>query len=150
MLLGGAASNATFKLFLRYICIQVKTITFIFSFFYLLSSIGYGLEIHYCLGKVSDVSYILFDAHCPCDASHDAATALTCCEDREFFNQIEEEHSVPATPVVHAAGMALLPTLSLDTDPQLQQPTQPLYDVDRGPPLVLDRVVEYVCLVTYG
>ena len=59
--------------------------------FYLLSVVGYGLEIHYCLGQIADVNIAWLDTSCACDDAHIPA-ASKCCDEKEFFVQVKDEH----------------------------------------------------------
>jgi hypothetical protein len=64
---------------------------FIFALFYLLSVVGYGLEIHYCLGQIADVNIVWLDTSCACDDAHILETS-NCCDEKEFFVQVKDEH----------------------------------------------------------
>jgi len=128
----------------------VRPTTFIFAFFYLISSVGYGLEIHYCLGEISDINYVLLDTECPCDASHTASNQ-SCCEEKAFFNQLEDEHAAPAKlsldnvelPLVSILDLGQIMSEALDEELGMTL-------TDRGPPVVRDIPIELVRLITYG
>jgi hypothetical protein len=72
----------------------MRRTAFIFALFYLISSVGYGIEVHFCLGRVSDVNHFLFETYCPCEAAHVEA-AKRCCEERSVFHQLDDEHAAP-------------------------------------------------------
>jgi hypothetical protein len=69
----------------------VRKTAFIFAIFYLLSVVGYGLELHYCLGQITDVNVAWLETSCACDDAHEKALP-NCCEEKEFFVQVDEEH----------------------------------------------------------
>lgn len=73
----------------------MRSTAFIFGIFYLLSVTGYGLEFHYCLGEITDVNYALLDTYCHCDDAHQGRIK-GCCEEKEFFVQLDQDHQVPA------------------------------------------------------
>ena len=128
----------------------MRPTAFIFAFFYLISSVGYGLEIHYCLGEISDINYVLLDTECPCDASH-TASIQSCCEEKVFFNQLEDEHAAPAKLSLDDVQLPLVSVLDLGhvADHTLDE-HRGLNLTDRGPPVVRDIPIELVRLITYG
>ncbi len=64
---------------------------FIFALFYLLSAVGYGLEIHYCLGQIADVNIAWLETSGVRDDAHIPETS-NCCDEKEFFVQLKDEH----------------------------------------------------------
>ncbi|MEX2597621.1 MAG: hypothetical protein WEC59_11890 [Salibacteraceae bacterium] len=124
---------------------------FIFALFYFFSSVGYGLEVHYCLGRVSDINYVLLETECPCDSLHDQMSNPNCCEERSFFNQIEDEHSAPSLvqefgkylPASEVLNSPFSAKKFIDTLPSETR-------VDRGPPKCVDRTIAYHKLTLYG
>ncbi|MEQ9188815.1 MAG: hypothetical protein RLP15_13860 [Cryomorphaceae bacterium] len=128
----------------------MRATAIIFAFFYLINSVGYGLEIHYCLGQVSDVNYVLLDTECPCDANHSASFS-SCCEEKEFFNQLEDDHAAPASVSLSDVQLSMVSEspkasrLNLDLDEWKQEVI-----TDRGPPRFRDITIELVRLITYG
>jgi len=85
----------------------VKKSAFIFAIFYLLSSIGYGVELHYCLGQITDVNIAWLDTSCACDDEH-KKVAPPCCEEKEFFIQIEQDHQASKTQSIAAVNLPFL------------------------------------------
>lgn len=133
-----------------FIFAAMKLSGLILAIFYFFSSVGYGLEVHYCLGEVSDVSYALLDTHCACDLL-DEPHERKCCEEKSFFNQLESEHSAPSLTDV---SMVLLPVAAeLDWNAMQSSDASSLKSynfIDRGPPKSRDRIIEFHSLIIYG
>ena len=128
----------------------MRITAFIFAFFYLINSVGYGLEIHYCLGRVSDVNHVLFDTFCPCDDAHESK-GINCCEERSFFNQIEDEHAAPATSDIKWVDVPLqLPPMSMSLSNEMISEDVGSMDEERGPPETKDICALLVRRITYG
>jgi len=115
-----------------------------------MSSIGYGLEVHYCLGEISDVNYALFDTYCPCDELVEKPIK-GCCEEKSFFVQLEEDHSTPTELDVSKTILPLISTfqwspviIAVDSSPKTYS------FLERGPPKAIDRVIQYHALIIYG
>lgn len=132
---------------------MVKQLSLILAFFYLFSAVGYGAEVHYCLGKVSDVTFIWFDASCVCDDVRENESinrTINCCEDERFFNQIEDEHAANVADIIIKGPIAIVIH-------QYNEPTAPLNEAnnilkisDRAPPKLLDRLIAHHQLVFYA
>lgn len=123
----------------------------IFAFFYLLSAAGYGAEVHYCLGMVSDVSYIWFDASCACDADGDhIQTQSNCCDEEAFYYQLEEEHLAAGNLDLQAPLLNVESDLDFASCPSAEDNSSNASWSDRGPPNVLDRTIVYQQLIFYG
>lgn len=58
------------------------------SVLYLLTSVGVGINFHYCLGKLAYVEIMGPVDHCCCG---DAEEVAHCCEDETYFFQLETE-----------------------------------------------------------
>lgn len=128
----------------------MRLTSFTFGLFYLLSVVGYGLEFHYCLGRITDVNYALFETSCQCDDAHQGR-AVGCCEEREFFVQLEEDHNTPPATELGQVHLPLIASwgwgrLELSSGSSVVQ-TQV---VDRGPPVIEDRYLEHCALILYG
>lgn len=76
---------------MSYLCARLKKTAFIFALFYLLSVVGYGLEFHYCLGRITDVNLAWLDTSCVCDTDGESVSH-SCCHEKAFFVQVEDEH----------------------------------------------------------
>jgi len=93
---------------------------------------------------------VLLDTECPCDASHTASNQ-SCCEEKSFFNQLEDEHAAPAKlsldnvelPLVSILDLGQIMSEALDEELGMTL-------TDRGPPVVRDIPIELVRLITYG
>lgn len=116
--------------------------------FYFLSVCGYGLELHYCLGQVTDVNYALFDTSCVCDEGHEESYTSNCCEEKAFFVQLDEDHQA-ASKVAFKLPFIVLPASFLNIQEAVaDQSTNQLND--RGPPLIVDRCTVYCSFQLYG
>lgn len=128
----------------------MKLSGFILALFYFISSIGYGLEVHYCLGEISDVNYALFDTHCACDELVEKPVK-GCCEEKSFFVQLEEDHSAPALVDVSNTFLPLIAEFNWSPFNIEQDSSVKTYTfLDRGPPKSIDRVIEYHSLIIYS
>jgi len=128
----------------------VKLSGIILALFYFISSIGYGLEVHYCLGEISDVNYALFDTYCTCDDLVEKPVK-GCCEEKSFFVQLEEEHDTPAVVDISIAILSIISEFDWSPFNIEQDSNTKTYSfLDRGPPKSIDRVIEYHSLIIYG
>ncbi len=66
--------------------------TLLFLFFYLLSTSGVAVNVHYCAGKISSVS-LAFESkkNCGCDSKK---TNRNCCKDKKHFYKVEDSHKL--------------------------------------------------------
>lgn len=65
---------------------------------------GYGAQVHYCLGEIEDVSYAFFETSCCCDETG-VEVSMNCCDEKTVFVQLEDEHQQPVKTnilVVHS------------------------------------------------
>ncbi|MFL5751842.1 MAG: HYC_CC_PP family protein [Bacteroidia bacterium] len=71
----------------------MKRITLIFIlFFYLFSTTGIAVNIHYCGGRVSSVDFILkAKDSCPCGSKK---VKKSCCKDKKHFFKVKDSHKV--------------------------------------------------------
>jgi hypothetical protein len=64
--------------------------TILFAAFYLLTTVGVGINFHYCLGELSHVDVMVPHSKCCC-AEADAEMAVHCCDDESYFFQLDTE-----------------------------------------------------------
>jgi len=128
----------------------MRITAFIFSLFYLISSVGYGIEVHYCLGRISDVNHFMFETHCACDEAG-IMPEKSCCEERVVYNQLDDEHTASANLQVEDVQLPLIATIDLELlENQVEEVELEKALLDRGPPCVRDIPIELVRLITYG
>ncbi|MEZ4721077.1 MAG: hypothetical protein R2813_04275 [Flavobacteriales bacterium] len=128
----------------------MKQSAFTLAVFYLLSIVGYGLEVHYCLGQVTDVNYALLDTSCVCDDTQQVASK-GCCEEKEFFIQIEEVHQASAGMDYLNIELPLIEELSWAERFELSEAVEHSEFIeDTGPPLVRSIVIENCSLTLYA
>ncbi|MSQ78804.1 MAG: hypothetical protein EXR21_03890 [Flavobacteriaceae bacterium] len=66
----------------------MKRILLIVSLFaYLLSTVGIDVQIHYCDGELSQVTFVGSDANCGCEDEDD-----DCCENEHYHFKNQTEH----------------------------------------------------------
>jgi hypothetical protein len=118
--------------------------------FYLLSSVGYGVEVHYCLGRVSDVNYVLLDTSCACDEAGIPAHKR-CCEERSFFHQIDDEHQLSSTTCVQSPYDYLIAWTPVESNllTPSEQADGNVLEEGESPP-IRPRFLLYHQWVTYG
>ena len=121
-----------------------------FAILYLASVVGYGLEFHYCLGEITDWNYVLLDTSCACDDGHEKVVR-GCCEEKEFFVQIEEAHQSPPSTDQVEIIQPLQNVICWDCveNGVIAQELSRI-ELDRGPPKTLDRTIAYHSLIFYG
>ncbi len=73
-----------------------KVTSILFTFFYLMLSIGVAINVHYCGGEVKDVAFFV-DAESCCDDSN----ACDCCDNETFLIQNLQEGVVLQSDVFH-------------------------------------------------
>lgn len=126
----------------------VKAKASILIVFYFLSVTGYGVEVHYCLGRVSDINYAFLETSCPCDVAH-AGERSGCCEEKAFFIQVDEDHQTTSLPDVKfypllSSELASIAKLTSVKD------AEAVFFSDRGPPLKRDFQTLYCAFQFYG
>ena len=128
----------------------MKRSAFIFALFYLLSAVGYGVELHYCLGQVTDVNIAWLDTSCSCDAG-EKKVAPPCCDKKEFFVQIEEDHQASKTQSPTATGLFLLVVQSKDMFDMHETVTTSIrLPEQNGPPLDVPLFERFCARLIYS
>ncbi len=126
----------------------MKKAAFLFAIFYLLNVVGYGLEVHYCLGQVSDINYAFLDTTCACDAAHSERFS-SCCNEESFFVQLEDEHQSSSKIEVQTP----IPTEVVQFE-KLVNIDLEVISVNRellnSPPLPINRVVQFHSFIFYS
>ncbi|MDC1221523.1 hypothetical protein N8Z47_02520 [Salibacteraceae bacterium] len=123
---------------------------FIFAMFYLLSVVGYGLEIHYCLGQIADVNIAWLDTSCACDDAHIPETS-NCCDEKEFFVQVKDEHQSSSVDFKLDFDQPLIAIVDW-----MENPRQDIEDVEwvnpnnNGPPEPEDLYKQNCAFIYYG
>jgi len=108
---------------------------------------GYGVELHYCLGQITDVNYALFDTSCACE-DHRTVKLPGCCEEKVLFVQVDEDHH--STSKLDISSSAdLVPDYQVMED-AITERTPKLIYFDRGPPRVSDLRILYCSFQFYG
>lgn len=131
----------------------MKQLSVILAFFYLFSAVGYGAEVHYCLGQVSDVTFIWFDASCACDdvrQNESIKRTMNCCEDERFFNQIEDEHAANVAATIIKGPPATVTLQHAEPIAPLNETNNVFEISDRAPPKPLDKLIAHHQLVFYA
>lgn len=127
----------------------MKKAAFLFAIFYLLNVVGYGLEVHYCLGQVSDINYAFLDTSCACDLAHSGKINSSCCNEESFFVQLEDEHQSSSTIEVQTP----IPMEVIQFE-KLVNIDLEIISVNRealkSPPLPIDRVVQFHSFIFYS
>ncbi|MDP4663561.1 MAG: hypothetical protein NWS74_07845 [Salibacteraceae bacterium] len=126
----------------------MKKTAFLFAMFYLLNVVGYGLEVHYCLGQVSDINYAFLDTSCACDAAHSERISSSCCNEESFFVQLEDEHQSSSNIEVQSPMpmevVKLEKLVSIDLEVISLN-----WEALKSPPLPIDRVVQFHSFIFY-
>ncbi|MEN8251883.1 MAG: hypothetical protein ABFS32_23380 [Bacteroidota bacterium] len=65
--------------------------------FYLIVSVGVGINVHYCLGQVEYVVMLGTHGDCCCDDQEDMAD---CCEDEIFYQAMDENQQISPSLIV--------------------------------------------------
>jgi hypothetical protein len=127
----------------------VKKAAFFFAIFYLLNVVGYGLEVHYCLGKISDINYAFLDTSCACDSANPEKITSSCCNEESFFVQLEDEHQSVSSKEFRAP-IVVSDHYSYNESELLAVHTAKCFENIKAPPLPLDRVITYQTFIFYG
>lgn len=121
--------------------------------FYLLATVGIHLHIHYCCGKVADVS--IFGEHDACCKGHDEATSCNvhnkCCSFSEIDFKVDEAHVVPSfaftdVPAVVSATPHIV--VSFTQQDWTKQPT--LLPRSQAPPDDTPAFIRFRSLILYA
>lgn len=128
----------------------MKKAAFFFAIFYLLNVVGYGIEVHYCLGQIADINYAFLDTSCACDSAHVDKVTTSCCSEESFFVQLEDEHQAASTSFNFQVAELEVPSLlKVDvSEPKVSEPKG--YVLTNAPPKPKDLVVELHSFVFYG
>lgn len=127
----------------------MKKAAFLFAIFYLLNVVGYGLEVHYCLGQVSDINYAFLDTSCACDMAHSGKISSNCCNEESFFVQLEEEHQSSSTIEVQTP----IPMEVIQFEKLVNVDLEVISlnrEALKSPPLPIDRVVQFHSFIFYA
>ena len=110
---------------------------------------GYGLELHYCLGQITDVNVAWLDTSCACDDAHEKAVS-NCCDEKEFFVQVKDEHQ--STSIFETLDIKLFVTeITWDTkSTESAEELKRIYPKNTGPPIFLDLFKENCAFIFYG
>ncbi len=127
---------------------DLRKSAFIFALFYLFSVVGYGLEVHYCLGQITDVNVAWLETSCACEESTSTVTH-SCCDEKSFFVQISEEHQAASDVTVEQFHPALSQTLKW-SDATLKhiETLELVAFLDRGPPIE-NRIYQQNCALIF-
>lgn len=127
----------------------MKKTAFLFAIFYLLNVVGYGLEVHYCLGQVSDINYAFLDTNCVCDDAHSTKISSNCCSEESFFVQLEEEHQSSSSIELQAP----MPMEVVQLDELIKIDLEVFWinrEALKSLPLPIDRVVQFHSFIFYA
>lgn len=117
----------------------------LFSSFYLLSTIGVGINFHYCLGELAYVEVMGPLELCCCGEEEGA---FRCCEDESYFFQLDTEQQVSQgfrLLLPHTSLLSPLPELSVQEVIVEQVPFSDFPDIPPPrPPIWLSN-----CSLTY-
>lgn len=112
----------------------MKITTIILSLFYLLSVVGYGVEFHYCLGRVTDVNLDWVGTSCSCDAAH-VEQQMKCCDELSIQVQVDEEHQSSGVDVESTkAPMEVVQTITSGLNDSEKSQNVLGTPMDNGPP----------------
>lgn len=128
----------------------MKKAAILLALFYLLNAVGYGLEVHYCLGEVADINYVFLDTSCACEDNHIEISRSNCCNEESFFNQLDDEHQAAASDFSVKAPVAqhifCLNDIQNVLFQEIKLPIQSL----RAPPEPIERILLYHTFILYA
>ena len=115
----------------------------------MLNVVGYGIEVHYCLGQISDVSYAFLDTSYAFDSDHTEVFKAPCCDDESFFVQLEDEHQNS-----EKLSFSQVPCESVHELDSFSSQKSDTFLKDafalRAPPVPIDRVTIYQFFIFYA
>lgn len=89
-----------------------KFVILILSLLYITTSLGAGINLHYCMGKLVDSSFFSLDkkACSKCGMDKSETDAANCCKDEHKKIKVQDEHqfTLMVNLQMQAAGTALL------------------------------------------
>ena len=104
---------------------------------FLLTSIGFGVKLHYCHGNLSSITYITSLPVCDCAGE---IRSMECCADVEQFYQLDKETIIPKLiqPIAFFPQHSDLQIVSLKNPTERNLPSVTIDPDNSGPPLYLE------------
>lgn len=128
----------------------MKKAAFFFAIFYLLNVVGYGLEVHYCLGQIADINYAFLDTSCACDSAHTESITTSCCDEESFFVQLEDEHQSASSSTVYQPVLIEVQSVIKTEISESIESDSKGWVLANAPPKPKDLVLELHSFVFYG
>lgn len=120
-----------------------KIILSLIAVFYLAATSGMVINVHYCMGKVSSVSFTDEEDHNDgaCGKCGMVKTENHCCKDEISKGKMNDAHQTSTLAFELPAATSSLPVrTTVFTDPEQGQSAIPLLTYFSPPPRVLNRV----------
>lgn len=119
-----------------------------FAFFYLLFSIGFAVNVHYCCGKIDSVSLTTINSSCCCSESNMAGA---CCNDDVYVLAMSEEQQPAVAPTLDNTENSVIPPPVMPVKKLLYAPDAEVVErPDHPPPRGKDIRIAYRALTIYG
>jgi len=111
--------------------------------FYLAATSGMVINVHYCMGKISSISFNEEADHNDgaCGKCGMVKAENHCCKDEVAKGKLNESHQTSVVAFELAAASAVTPIrMTVLSDPEQGQSRIPIVDYFSPPPRVLNRV----------
>ncbi len=120
-----------------------KLILSMIAVFYLAATSGMVINVHYCMGKVSSITFNDETDHNDgeCDKCGMVKTENHCCKDEITTGKMNDSHQTSTVAFELAAASSAAPVrITVLSDPEQGQSAIPLLTYFSPPPRVLNRV----------
>jgi hypothetical protein len=120
-----------------------KLILSVITVFYLAATSGMVINVHYCMGKVSSVSFNAEEDHNDgaCDKCGMVKTENHCCKDEISKGKMNDSHQTSTVAFELAAASSAVPVrTTVLSDPEQGQSAIPLLTYFSPPPRPLNKV----------
>jgi len=123
-----------------------KIAVILFSSFYLLTSVGVAIMIHYCEGNVENVGFFVSKGDCCCGEEVDTHD---CCNFENYFLQLDEEQQISSTLRVLLPQSLAIASTQNNIFNEKEEQTETLFPETALPPLPKQQLWLLNCTLTY-
>jgi hypothetical protein len=119
-----------------------KLIVFILMLVYGLSSMGMSVNLHFCCGKLDDISFSL-PKEKSCAKDHDTIAKKHCCDDKHLEFKLKADQE-PTAKWIQAYKQLIAPSITVVSYTFWQPQHQPVNELATGPPLAASSLPLFI------
>ncbi len=128
-----------------------QLVTIILAAFYFMVSSGLTIDMHFCDGKLVEVTFFDAEQNCCCASSVcDNDAIADCCGDETLLLQVDQWQIVSSIPAYETSAMLYVSMQDWDEKVLEVETEQVSYDSNKSPPPQTDLWLLYQNLTYYG